>query len=76
MSAYQYQALDPKGKLVRGVLEADSPRQARTQLRQKKLRPVKLAEANHQRVTENQGLRAFFQPRLSEVARQNVLDVR
>jgi len=65
MSAYQYQALDPKGKLVRGVLEADSPRQARTQLRQKKLRPIKLAEANHQRVTENQGLRAFFQPRLS-----------
>ncbi len=65
MSAYQYQALDPKGKLVRGVLEADSPRQARIQLRQKHLRPVKLAEANHNRSIENQGFRALFQPRLS-----------
>ncbi len=65
MSPYQYQALDPKGKLVRGVLEADSPRQARMQLRQKRLRPVKLAEANHNRSIENQGFRALFQPRLS-----------
>ena len=65
MSAYRYQALDAKGKLIRGILEADSPRHARSQLRQKQLRPVKLDEANDNRNLEFQGLQDFFQPRLS-----------
>jgi general secretion pathway protein F len=49
--AYRYRALNTGGKLVRGVLEADSERQVRTQLRTQKLRPIEVqtaarAEAN------------------------------
>ena len=33
MTAYRYRALNPKGKIVKGVLEGDSERQVRAQLR-------------------------------------------
>ena len=48
MTAYRYRALNPQGKLVRGVLEGDSERQARAQLRGQSLRPVEVAVANRQ----------------------------
>ncbi|WP_075186985.1 type II secretion system inner membrane protein GspF [Teredinibacter haidensis] len=40
MGAYSYQALDVKGKKVKGVLEGDSERHVRTQLRAKQLKPL------------------------------------
>ena len=46
MTAYRYRALNDAGKLVRGVLEGDSERQVRSQLRGRSLRPVEIAEAN------------------------------
>jgi general secretion pathway protein F len=46
MTAYRYRALNLKGKLVRGVLEGDSERQVRSQLRGQDLRPVEVLEAN------------------------------
>lgn len=46
MTAYRYRALNLKGKLVRGVLEGDSERQVRGQLRGQDLRPVEVLEAN------------------------------
>lgn len=45
MTAYRYRALNSGGKLVRGVLEADSERQVRSQLRLQKLRPVEVQSA-------------------------------
>jgi general secretion pathway protein F len=45
MTAFKYKALNPQGKLVKGVLEGDSERQIRGQLRAKQLRPVEVAEA-------------------------------
>lgn len=45
MTAYRYRALNPEGKLVRGVMEGDSERQVRSQLRGKRLRPVEVDEA-------------------------------
>ncbi len=45
MTAFRYRALNPGGKLVRGVLEADSERQVRSQLRAQKLRPVEVQTA-------------------------------
>lgn len=46
MTAYRYRALNPKGKIVKGVLEGDSERQVRAQLRGQELRPVEVVEAN------------------------------
>ncbi|WP_347332657.1 type II secretion system inner membrane protein GspF [Marinimicrobium locisalis] len=40
MGAYSYQALDEAGKTVKGMLEGDSERQVRSQLRAKKLKPL------------------------------------
>jgi len=45
MPAFRYRALNPGGKLVRGVLEADSERQVRSQLRTQKLRPIEVQAA-------------------------------
>jgi general secretion pathway protein F len=42
VTAYRYRALNPAGKLVRGVLEGDSERQVRAQLRGQQLRPVEV----------------------------------
>lgn len=46
MTAFRYRALNPDGKLVRGIIEGDSERQVRTQLRGQSLRPVEVAVAN------------------------------
>jgi general secretion pathway protein F len=46
VTAYRYRALNPQGKIVKGVLEGDSERQVRTQLRGQELRPVEVAQAN------------------------------
>jgi general secretion pathway protein F len=48
MTAYRYRALNEKGKLVKGVVEGDSERQVRTQLRGQSLRPVEVSLANRQ----------------------------
>lgn len=45
MSAYAYQALDSSGKKVKGVLEGDNERQIRSQLREKKLKPIAVTQA-------------------------------
>ena len=42
MSAYSFEALDPQGQTRRGVLEADSARTARSQLRAQELVPLKV----------------------------------
>jgi len=46
VTAYRYKALNSQGKLLKGVLEGDSDRQIRAQLRQKQLRPVEVEEAS------------------------------
>ena len=65
MTAYRYQALNTEGKLVRGVLEGDSERQVRSQLRGQSLRPVDVSLANV-RETAARGLSlSFLKPRIS-----------
>ena len=74
MAAYKYKALDTAGKLVKGVLEGDSERQIRAQLRTKSLRPIEVAAAGRRAAnSENQTgtvRRGLFAPRLgaSELA--------
>ena len=53
MTAYRYQALNTEGKLVRGVLEGDSERQVRGQLRGQSLRPVDVSLANAREATRH-----------------------
>ena len=43
MEAFQYEALDPDGRTVSGVLQADTPRQARAQLRAQGLLPSQVS---------------------------------
>lgn len=45
MAAFEYKALDNKGKQKKGVIEADSARQVRTQLRDKGLTPIAVDQA-------------------------------
>lgn len=42
MGAYSYQALDAKGKKVKGILEGDSERHVRNQLRARALKPLEV----------------------------------
>lgn len=44
MPAFEYTALNPKGREVRGVLEGDTPRQVRQQLREGGLTPLEVEE--------------------------------
>ena len=47
MGAFDYIALDSGGKEKKGVLEGDTPRQIRQQLRDKGLTPLEVQEASH-----------------------------
>ncbi|MFO7858991.1 MAG: type II secretion system inner membrane protein GspF [Ectothiorhodospiraceae bacterium] len=52
MGAFEYQALNPSGKEVKGVLEGDTPRQIRQQLRDQGLTPLSVdAVIEHSRDT-------------------------
>jgi general secretion pathway protein F len=64
MSAFAYQALDAKGRRKEGIVEADSPRQARQILREQGLTPVALTEAVEQ-VRQQTQSRSWLQPRIS-----------
>lgn len=54
MAAFEYLALDPAGRQHKGVMEADSARQVRQLLREKKLAPLEV-NATKTREQANQG---------------------
>jgi len=68
MSAYSYKALDSNGKVVKGLLEGDSERQVRSQLRSRQLKPVEVSESVEKspRSRSKEGVGRFFKPRISE----------
>jgi len=47
MGAYEYSALDERGRKRRGVIEGDNPRQVRQQLRDQGLSPMEVEAAAH-----------------------------
>ena len=65
MTAYRYRALNPEGKLVKGVVEGDSERQVRGQLRGQSLRPVEVSLANVRDSGPGGWSLSLFQPRIS-----------
>lgn len=52
MPAYQYKAMDTFGKSQHGILEADSARQIRQQLREKSLLPIEVSPVQKQNTTQ------------------------
>lgn len=58
MPTYDYSAYDAKGKLVDGVVTADSERQARRQLKEKKLLASKITEVSKSSSKSKMGGRA------------------
>lgn len=68
MSAYSYKALDSSGKLVKGVIEGDSERQVRSQLRGRNLKPVAVTDSTEKATKPGSGHRfsLLFKPRISQ----------
>jgi general secretion pathway protein F len=64
MTAYRYRALNPEGKLTKGILEGDSERQVRSSLRAQQLRPVEVSAANQRVSAPGPGLGKLFVPRV------------
>lgn len=63
MSAFRFEALDAAGKTVTGLVDADTPKSARAQLRGQKLVPLKVDLVNT--VEENSASRSsLFTPRI------------
>jgi len=64
MGAFEYTALDTKGREKKGVIEGDAPRQVRQQLRDQGLVPVEVQEVA-QRETRTQGRPGLLQRGIS-----------
>ena len=54
MAAYDYQAVDSRGKTKKGVIEGDTPRQVRGLLRDQGLMPIEVT-ASLQQKSKNKG---------------------
>lgn len=65
MTAYRYRALNGEGKLQKGVLEGDSERQVRAQLRGRNLKPIEITEAGASLNSKGSGSFKLFEPRIS-----------
>ncbi|CAH0524370.1 type II secretion system inner membrane protein GspF [Vibrio hippocampi] len=55
MAAFEYKALDAKGKRVKGLIEGDNPRQARQRLKEKGLVPIDIVETSGKSSRKKQG---------------------
>lgn len=70
MEAFQYKALDAAGRTVSGVVEADTARQARTQLRAKGLLPSIVDQVHARERARQAWARGLSSAELSLVTRQ------
>ena len=70
MAAFRYEALDAVGRTVSGVLQADTPRQARTQLRAQGLLPSAVDPLRTHDRTRRAWARGISAAELSLVTRQ------
>ena len=70
MPAFQYVALNPQGKEIKGILEADSARQLRQTLRDQALTPMQVEPSNKQ-FDKGSNLHGFslFTPKLKALDR-------
>lgn len=70
MATYQYVALNDKGREKRGVIEGDTPRQIRKQLRDLGLSPVSVTAVTHKKTAFDTGhyLHVNYQISVTELA--------
>lgn len=76
MGAFSYKALTEEGKTVKGIMEGDSERHIRTQLRAKKLKPLEVASATSDVSAatsgENSGFTASFRRRATKLSTRDL----
>jgi len=73
MGAFEYVAVDPNGREMRGVIEGDTPRQVRQLLRDRRLLPLSVSEVAEKEATRQQSFtwrRSLTPADLSLVTRQ------
>ena len=70
MEAFRYEALDAAGRTVSGVVQADTPRQARTQLRAQGLHPTSVDLVRARERARQPWARGISSDELSMVTRQ------
>ena len=70
MEAFRYEALDAAGRTVSGVVQADTPRQARTQLRAQGLHPTSVDLVRARERARQPWTRGMSSDELSLVTRQ------
>ncbi len=63
MGAFEYTALDSSGRTHKGIMEADTPRQIRSQLREKQWAPLSVVEVRQRE--SRQQRRTFFRRGIS-----------
>ena len=64
MAAFEYKAVDAKGKNKKGLIEADTAKQVRQQLREKGLVPLEVNQAAQKEKQNQQGF-SLFKPKIS-----------
>lgn len=70
MEAFQYKALDASGRMVAGVMQADTPRQARARLRAQGLMPAEIDPVHARERAQQLWARGISAAELSLVTRQ------
>lgn len=65
MPAFEYKALDAKGKQLKGVMEADTARHARSQLRDQRLTPLEILPVTEREAKAKSSGFSFFQRGIS-----------
>ena len=64
MAAFEYKAIDAKGKNKKGIIEADTAKQVRQQLREKGLVPLEVNQASQKEKSAQTGF-SLFQAKIS-----------
>ena len=64
MAAFSYKALDDNGRVLTGIIDGESERQVRNQLRSKYLKPIEVQEAGDEK--EQSLVRQILSPRISQ----------
>lgn len=68
MAVYEYKALDDKGKNVTGVIDANTPREARDKLREKSIHVMDMRETKGRRGARRTTLQTIGQRHFGEIA--------